>query len=194
MAEPSMAQVLEETTERCRNLDAPLADRLQAFADEVRVLDPVFADSVERMIARLKASGAGENAPEPGEPMPEFMLPDQNGRLISLALRSGIPMREIWRQLRGISSDRVIGLGPNKVLSVPDAVGIAGSAGYSSTGRVWSVNRELPQTTVTRTPSVEISTGLLGSAREMSASSRPETRTVPSSSTSASTDTRAETS
>ena len=47
------------------------------------------------------------------------------GRLISLALRSGIPMREIWRQLRGISSDRVIGLGPNKVLSVPDAVGIA---------------------------------------------------------------------
>jgi ribonucleoside-diphosphate reductase alpha chain len=34
-------------------------------------------------------------------------------------------MKEIYRQLRGISSDRVIGLGPNKVLSVPDAVGIA---------------------------------------------------------------------
>ena len=47
------------------------------------------------------------------------------GRLISLALRSGIPMKEIHRQLRGISSDRVIGLGPSKVLSVPDAVGIA---------------------------------------------------------------------
>ena len=47
------------------------------------------------------------------------------GRLISLSLRSGIPIKEIWRQLRGISSDRVIGLGPNKVLSVPDAVGIA---------------------------------------------------------------------
>ncbi len=47
------------------------------------------------------------------------------GRLISLALRSGIPLKEIYRQLRGISSDRVIGLGPNKVLSVPDAVGIA---------------------------------------------------------------------
>ncbi|HXI20247.1 MAG TPA: response regulator SirA, partial [Gemmatimonadales bacterium] len=47
------------------------------------------------------------------------------GRLISLALRSGIPMREIHRQLRGISSDRSIGLGPNKVMSVPDAVGIA---------------------------------------------------------------------
>jgi ribonucleoside-diphosphate reductase alpha chain len=47
------------------------------------------------------------------------------GRLISLALRSGIPLKEIHRQLRGISSDRVVGLGPNKVLSVPDAIGIA---------------------------------------------------------------------
>ncbi|MCH7873902.1 MAG: vitamin B12-dependent ribonucleotide reductase [Gemmatimonadetes bacterium] len=47
------------------------------------------------------------------------------GRLISLALRSGIPITEIHRQLRGISSDRATGLGPNKVLSVPDAIGIA---------------------------------------------------------------------
>ena len=47
------------------------------------------------------------------------------GRLISLALRAGIPIKEIYRQLRGISSDRVTGLGPNKVLSVPDAIGIA---------------------------------------------------------------------
>jgi ribonucleoside-diphosphate reductase alpha chain len=47
------------------------------------------------------------------------------GRLISLALRAGIPMKEIHRQLRDISSDRVVGLGPNKVLSVPDAIGIA---------------------------------------------------------------------
>ncbi len=47
------------------------------------------------------------------------------GRLISLALRSGIPIKEVHRQIRGISSDRAIGLGPNKVLSVPDAVGIA---------------------------------------------------------------------
>jgi ribonucleoside-diphosphate reductase alpha chain len=47
------------------------------------------------------------------------------GRLISLALRSGIPLPEIHRQLRGISSDRAVGLGPNKVLSVPDAIGLA---------------------------------------------------------------------
>ena len=47
------------------------------------------------------------------------------GRLVSLALRSGVPIKEIHRQLRMISSDRAVGLGPHKVLSVPDAIGIA---------------------------------------------------------------------
>jgi ribonucleoside-diphosphate reductase alpha chain len=47
------------------------------------------------------------------------------GRLISLALRSGIPLAQVHRQLRGISSDRAVGLGPHKVLSVPDAIGLA---------------------------------------------------------------------
>lgn len=47
------------------------------------------------------------------------------GRLISLALRSGVPLLAIHRQLRDISSDRITGLGPNKVKSVPDAIAIA---------------------------------------------------------------------
>jgi ribonucleoside-diphosphate reductase alpha chain len=38
------------------------------------------------------------------------------GRLISLGLRSGISIQAIHRQLRGISSDRAVGLGPNMVL------------------------------------------------------------------------------
>ncbi|HUH12493.1 MAG TPA: vitamin B12-dependent ribonucleotide reductase [Longimicrobiales bacterium] len=44
------------------------------------------------------------------------------GRLISLALRSGIPLMDVHQQLRGISCDRAVGFGPNKVLSVPDAI------------------------------------------------------------------------
>jgi ribonucleoside-diphosphate reductase alpha chain len=44
------------------------------------------------------------------------------GRLISLALRSGIALTEVHQQLRGISCDRAVGFGPNKVLSVPDAI------------------------------------------------------------------------
>ncbi len=45
------------------------------------------------------------------------------GRMISLALRSGIPLADIAKQLRGISCDRAVGLGPTKVLSMPDAIG-----------------------------------------------------------------------
>lgn len=44
------------------------------------------------------------------------------GRLISLALRFGVPIQDVYAQLRGISSDRAIGFGQNKVLSVPDAI------------------------------------------------------------------------
>lgn len=47
------------------------------------------------------------------------------GRLISLALRSGIPITAVRDQLRGISCDRAVGVGPQKVLSAPDAIGQA---------------------------------------------------------------------
>jgi ribonucleoside-diphosphate reductase alpha chain len=47
------------------------------------------------------------------------------GRLVSLSLRSGIPITSIKDQLRGISCDRAVGVGPNKVLSAPDAIGQA---------------------------------------------------------------------
>ncbi|HSM05359.1 MAG TPA: vitamin B12-dependent ribonucleotide reductase [Longimicrobiales bacterium] len=47
------------------------------------------------------------------------------GRLVSLGLRSGIPITAIKDQLRGISCDRAVGVGPNKVLSAPDAIGQA---------------------------------------------------------------------
>jgi ribonucleoside-diphosphate reductase alpha chain len=43
-------------------------------------------------------------------------------RLASLGLRFGIPLQEIFHQLRGISSDRTCGFGPGKVHSVPDAI------------------------------------------------------------------------
>jgi peroxiredoxin len=65
-------------------MDAPLAERLQGFADDVRKINVEFAEVVDRMVARLKESGAGEAAPRPGDEMPDFMLPDQDGRLLSL--------------------------------------------------------------------------------------------------------------
>ncbi len=44
------------------------------------------------------------------------------GRLVSLALRSGISLAEVHQQLRGISCDRAVGFGTDKVLSMPDAI------------------------------------------------------------------------
>jgi len=72
-------------------MDAPLGERLQSFADDVRRLDPAFADVVDRMVAHLHDVEAGARAPNVGEPFPLFVLPDERGRLVSLAglLRSG---------------------------------------------------------------------------------------------------------
>lgn len=84
MAEPNLADELVACTERCRSMSAPLPMRLAAFADDVRRLDPDFADVVEQMIARLRAAGAGTQAPQVEELMPDFLLPDQSGRLHSL--------------------------------------------------------------------------------------------------------------
>ncbi len=44
-------------------------------------------------------------------------------RLISIALRSGVDPQEVADQLQGIGGSRAIGFGPNRVRSVPDAIG-----------------------------------------------------------------------
>ncbi|HEY7747658.1 MAG TPA: peroxiredoxin-like family protein [Aestuariivirgaceae bacterium] len=84
MTQPSLAEVLEACTRRCRDMDAPLSARLSAFADEVRRLDPAFADVVDRMVNRLRQSKAGSPAPSTGDQMPPFVLPDEEGHLVSL--------------------------------------------------------------------------------------------------------------
>lgn len=44
-------------------------------------------------------------------------------RLVSIALRSGVDPQEVADQLIGIGGSRSIGFGPNRVRSVPDAIG-----------------------------------------------------------------------
>ena len=46
-------------------------------------------------------------------------------RLISLALRCGVSVDEIVTQLEGIGGARSVGYGPNRIMSVPDAIGQA---------------------------------------------------------------------
>jgi peroxiredoxin len=84
MTETKLSDQLEEYFVRCRNLEVPLADRLQAFANELRRLGPHFQTAVDALVSRLAESDAGATAPKVGEPMPSFLLPDEQGRLVRL--------------------------------------------------------------------------------------------------------------
>lgn len=83
MTHPLVA-ALEDVFQTVRNNDWPLSERLKAIADEVRAKGPDFADAVDTFVNRLEAAQAGEGAPQVGEIMPGFVMPDQDGRLISL--------------------------------------------------------------------------------------------------------------
>lgn len=83
MTHPLVA-ALEDTFQAVRSNDWPLSLRLQAIADEVRVKGPDFAVAVDSFVARLEAAQAGQGAPQVGDAMPGFTMPDQDGRLVRL--------------------------------------------------------------------------------------------------------------
>jgi peroxiredoxin len=78
------AEALADAFVRCRDMDAALGERLEAYSNAVREFIPAYADAVDQLVSRLSNSGAGLKAPRPGEPMPPFVLPDDKGRLTSL--------------------------------------------------------------------------------------------------------------
>ncbi len=84
MTSRPLTEAIGDAVERARHKDASVNERLKLVADEVRALSPRFAGAVDRLIARLTESGVGEESPAPGEPMPPFMLPDEQGHLVGL--------------------------------------------------------------------------------------------------------------
>lgn len=83
MSNPLIA-ALDAEVEDLRRIDVPFADRLRRLADRVRDLSPVYADAVDRFVTRLESVGAGASAPQVGDIIPDFMLPDHDGRIVSL--------------------------------------------------------------------------------------------------------------
>jgi peroxiredoxin len=83
MTHPLVA-ALEDVFQTVRDNEWPLSQRLKAIADEVRTKGPDFAIAVDAFVARLEAAQAGEGAPQVGEVMPGFTMPDQDGRLVTL--------------------------------------------------------------------------------------------------------------
>jgi peroxiredoxin len=84
MTARTLAEILDEAFQQCRDMDASLGERLTAFADRVRKIDQTFAEAVDRLVAHLQQKGAGTAAPAVGDVMPSFVLPDDEGRLVSL--------------------------------------------------------------------------------------------------------------
>lgn len=74
----------DDAFRRARDMDASMNERLGAFAQAVRELNPAFALAVDRLIRRLQESGAGDTAPMVGDVLPPFFLPDDAGRIVSL--------------------------------------------------------------------------------------------------------------
>jgi peroxiredoxin len=75
---------LQQAFDQARDLDGSMSERLNAFADATRRLQPSMEAAVDRLVSRLKEHSAGETAPQLGEVMPPFALPDENGWLVSL--------------------------------------------------------------------------------------------------------------
>jgi peroxiredoxin len=84
MTSNGIREELEEAFQRIGRMDASLDEQLRTFSDAARQRRPDFADAVDRLVGRLGENGAGASAPQPGELMPPFHLPDENGHIVSL--------------------------------------------------------------------------------------------------------------
>jgi peroxiredoxin len=77
-------KTLDDAFRRVRDLDVSMHEQLRTFAETTRRERPEFAFAVDRLVERLRRYGAGESAPQIGEPMPPFVLPDHTSQMVSL--------------------------------------------------------------------------------------------------------------
>lgn len=68
------------------SMELPLRERMAAFtaALPLHSWGQEFAAVYSRLIAQLDAAGAGSGSPAVGDPLPSFLLPDADGRLVRL--------------------------------------------------------------------------------------------------------------
>jgi peroxiredoxin len=83
MTSATVASALDEALDRLMNDEATLASRLERYTSIINELYPPYAGAVDRLVARLHSIDAGVGAPQIGQPMPQFLMPDERGRLVS---------------------------------------------------------------------------------------------------------------
>ena len=110
-----------------------LSSRLSAYRKASGLRRPNFAKAYDELVKRLDVIDRGEVGPQPGEAMPQFNLPDENGRLVALTslLRSGPVVISINRghwcpycklDLRSLAeiNDEIERLGARVIVIMPD--------------------------------------------------------------------------
>jgi peroxiredoxin len=85
------ASALALALEAAIKLDAPISSRLADYAAAQKQHAAPYSGAVDRLVERLEAVSAGAASPRIGDPMPEFLLPDERGQLTALSdlLRNG---------------------------------------------------------------------------------------------------------
>jgi len=124
-----------------------LNSRLLAYRDKSRELRPEIAKAYDDLVQRLGQLDAGVVGPPRGAPMPPFVLPDESGKLVSLAslLRDGPAVISFNRghwcpycklELRDLAAahSRISALGARVVSIMPDRAQY--TADYVRTGNL----------------------------------------------------------
>ena len=64
--------------------EAPLSIRLAALTGIIRKHGPEFDEAYDALVSQLRLAKAGQAAPDVGDRLPTFLLPDHNGQLVRL--------------------------------------------------------------------------------------------------------------
>jgi peroxiredoxin len=81
----SLEEALAEAFTKADSLEGPLDRRLQFYLGESRKLLPDLEATYDQLVARIEANGADILVPAVGDRLPEFLMTDNEGRLVDLA-------------------------------------------------------------------------------------------------------------
>jgi peroxiredoxin len=131
----TLAEALIDAEEQNDSLNG----RLSAYKDSSSRLRPDIAKAYDDLVERLDALDSDAVGPRLGDAMPEFMLPDENGALVSLssALRTGPVVVSINRghwcpycklELRSLAAahPQITQLGARVIAIMPDSAAFTG--------------------------------------------------------------------
>jgi len=131
---------MTETRIQAESPNTPLSSKLSAYRNESSNRRPEFTKAYDELIDRLNVIDRGQVGPGLGELMPDFHLPDENGRLISLSslLRFGPVVISINRghwcpycklELRSLAAihSEIAQLGAGVISIMPDSAQFTGN-------------------------------------------------------------------